>query len=222
MGERLENDCLTTANMEEFDVDLVEPAQSGQSSNGSQSIPTVQTPAHEVQDFSRWHKVCEPFLLQTIRRVTQKDVNCLSSNNDAMRRHLLHGLEEIYVAYGCDLTFLNLTSNIQSHRPWPKHKISVRPGRSSIGSRSSLNSISSQQSLSLENDVQQSSMILVRDLRATKNPPRPRWRKRLLACLTRKGRADEKSQLLLYKAISDVEKILVDFEPELHTIGFRK
>lgn len=207
-------------------VDPGIPTEGRQGSQGSQETPTEHSPSPEARDLSRWHQVCQPFLLQTIQRRTEVDVNGLCLRSHDMRHHLLQHLEEKYVEDNFELSFLNLTQpyNDQSHQLFPADTTSLR--RSTTVSETSVGSKSSQVSDSFENDVEQSAKVLRQTLKAVMYPIRPRSRlKQLLHSLSIKGGdggVEQKAQSLLYDAINDVKKILLDFQPEMHSIGFRK
>lgn len=214
--------------MQHHDTGPEIPVQPGhmQQLQRSGSACTVRGPPLQEQDLSRWHKICQPFLLQTIQRRTECDVNRITLNSTSIAHHIVQHVEYRYYQNNCDMSFLRLRrfSNARIH-----HSIysgTVPLGRSSPISEISVGSMSSQISDSFENDVQQSAQIFIQDLQDVLDEIRPQHRiKRFFRTLAVTGgvkKEEEQAQILLCNAISDVKKILLEFQSEMHSIGFRK
>lgn len=195
--------------------------QPGQQFRRYRSILGVQEPSHQLQDLSRWHTHCQSFLLQTIQRQTERDVKILTLNSTDLMHHLVQQLKRRY-NQDSDLSFLDLKecSNIRS-QAGSQHTTSL--GRSSTTSESSVGSMSSQVSDSFDNDVQESTTILLQSLQAVKNEVRPRSKVRRhlnslglrLGLRGSKREGEEGAKILLYTAISDVKRTLLEFRPEM-------
>lgn len=226
MSNAMVVESATLSTTQQHDTGPGIPVQPGQQLQRSESTRTARGPSLREQGLTRWHKTCQPFLLQTIQRRTECDVNDINLNSAAMAQHIVQHVEQRYYQENCDMSFLGLRlfSNTQTHRP--RYPETVNLVRSSTISETSVGSMSSQVSDSFDNDVQQSSQIFMEDLQAVMNGIRPqRGIKRLLRTLAVTGgvtKEEEQAQVLLYNAISDIMKILRDFQSEMHSIGFRE
>ena len=193
------------------------------------------TSSPDSRDFSRWHERCRPFLLETIQRRTERDIQCLDQCSDNLGEYILQQLAERNRRDYDNLSFLDLGPSIRVdirlRRMGPRSPVDVDTesiSRLSTSSQTSVNSMSSQVSDSFLNDVQQSADALLQSLRLGMAELASLERgARMSSILTRglfrpSAFADHDKVKALKDAIYEVESIVNYYQQDIYTIGFRK
>lgn len=193
-------------------------SNSSQPAQGSRrnSVSTIRPDPEEspnclVQDLSRWHAQCRPFLLETIQRQTEQNVQAITSDKSKLRRHLKQQLEQRRRHDYEYMTTLNLVQATAIDDQVMTDRASTRL---STSSELSVNSMSSQMSDSFLNDVQQSAAQLKLSLNSI-TTYLPSLSTRILRLITR-----DKVAIQLAKAVRDVKHHLSIFGPQMASVGF--
>lgn len=189
------------------------------------SVSGAQThiSGHATRNLSLWHERCRPSLLQAIQQRTEKDVQALIACPSDLKRFLRDRVMERDASD--DLSFLELASP-EASLIFMADTLSIsRSSIASTSSQASASSLSSQVSDSVLNDVQQSADALLESLRIGRKQMEAFEESHgFLGKIRRLLRKDQPATPLtpLEAAMDEMTKVIRQYLPEMHTIGFRE